>query len=135
MLVNALITAVNNRLQEEVGQSIILGWMNDAQNILAARVGANFPSLINSDGTQSTVTEPVWDSRFHDILVIYACARYRESDEAMNEASYLDGQFFSRLGDAVTEITVAEEYKVNPTTEEENTGYQYLSPQPFQGGW
>jgi hypothetical protein len=103
---------VQDRLQEDTLDGlIILQWFDDAQNFLGNRVGARFPSFLNPDGTQSTLVEPVWDSRFHDLLIIYACARYRESDEAIGEAQYLDGLFQSRLSETSEAIQIPMMYK------------------------
>lgn len=118
MNISTLIKSTNDRLQETLPTLTIIGWFNEAQNKLASRVEAVFPSLVNKDGTQSPITEPVWDDRFHDLLVIYACARFRESDEAIGEAQYLDGLFYDKLTDAVAEMDIPLQYKNNDNTQQ-----------------
>lgn len=112
MQVSALITKVQTRLQEDDLEGLtILGWFDDAQDRIGVRVGARFPRFLNSDGTQSNVTEPVFDTRYHELLVTYACARYRESDEAIGEAQYLDQLFESSLNECATEMLVEPQYQ------------------------
>jgi len=119
MQVQALIKAVQDRLQESALDGLlILDWMDEAQNRIGLRVGAIFPKFLNPDGTQSTLAEPVFDNRYHELLVIYACARYRESDEAMNEAQYIDNLFENRLNEAAVYIQVPLTYRDDPFTQQ-----------------
>lgn len=112
MKVQALIKAVQDRLQEDTLEGlIILGWFDEAQNRLGIRTGGNFPRFLNPDGTQSTVDEPVFDDRYHELLIIYACARYRESDEAIGEAQYLDSIFETILSECVNTIQIIPMYQ------------------------
>lgn len=112
MLVETLITRVQTRLQEEdLDGLIILGWFDDAQSKIGKRIGARFPKFLNKDGTQSTIDEPVFDEDYHELLVTFACARYRESDEAIGEAQYLDGLFESELNECATNMLVPPQYQ------------------------
>jgi hypothetical protein len=137
MQVQALIKAVQDRLQEPALEGIlILGWMDEAQNRIGLRAGAVFPKFLNPDGTQSALTEPVFDNRYHELLVIYACARYRESDEAMNEAQYIDNLFEHRLSEATVYIQVPTIYQDNPFAQQfiaiaNQTDFQITKPNFF----
>lgn len=112
MNVQALIKKTKDRLQEDaLDGMIILGWFDEAQNRFALKAGAKFPSFLNPDGTQSSITEPVFDSRYHELLVVFACARYRESDEAIGEAQFLDDKFERLLDEFSTHIVVEPQYK------------------------
>lgn len=99
MKLTSLARKVNDRLDEVLDLTMTLGWFDDAQNRLAIAVGAKFPQFLTSDGQQTNVDEPAIPEKYHEALVIYAVARYREMDSSTQEMDMMDSRFDSYLAE------------------------------------
>lgn len=70
----------------------VMRWFDMAQNRLASAVGAKFPKFVTNGAFTSTV-EPVFDEKWQEALVIFACARYKESEASLSEVANFQQQF------------------------------------------
>lgn len=70
----------------------VVRWMQSGQNRLASAVGAKFPDFVDNNSFDPNFT-PVFDSKWHEALAIFACARYKESESSMQEVTNFQNQF------------------------------------------
>lgn len=70
----------------------VIKWMQSGQNRLASAIGAKFPDFV-TNGTFDPSASPVFDSKWHEALAVFACARYKESESSMQEVTNFQQQF------------------------------------------
>lgn len=88
MTVDDLINALNSRVDDELhGDDAVYEWFNSGLNQLGVAVQAVFPQL-----SQTTDT-PVIPSKYHEALVIFAAAKYKERDSSLSESGNFMQQF------------------------------------------
>jgi hypothetical protein len=71
-----------------ISDSDILVWVNQGINRINVDLEVNIPEITGSD-----TEEPAFDRKYHESLVVFANAKYRESDADFNSASYFIAQF------------------------------------------
>jgi hypothetical protein len=116
MNATALQQKVNTRLGEFLDAPTVLGWFDDAQNQMAMMANAVFPQFLNPDGSLSGLAAPVFDNKYHEALVIYAIARYREQDSSLQEMTYMDKQFNAMLTEFARKYNVPPQYRDDAIT-------------------
>lgn len=89
MILSEMITSINNRCDDSIPWSVATDYLNAGQNLLAIELGAAFKQLNSNDGS-STFDFP---AKFHEIPIIYACMRFKESDSVLTEAANYRNQF------------------------------------------
>jgi hypothetical protein len=62
-------------------------WIKQAINRINVALSSKIPTTIIAS------QEPLFDERFHEALVLFGVAKYRESDSSYNDAQYFMGQF------------------------------------------
>lgn len=94
--------AENDQSIDDVAMST---WVSQAINRINVALNVNFPSSIS--GTDV----PAFDSRYHEALVIFGVAKYRESDSAYNDAQYFMVQFNEMLKTMQRDMEIPPSYK------------------------
>jgi hypothetical protein len=89
MILSEMVSAINNRCDDVISTQLATEFLNAGQNLLAIEVGAAFQQLNYTDAN-STFDFP---AKFHEIPIIYACMRFKESDSVLTEASNYRAQF------------------------------------------
>lgn len=117
MNLQQMIDAINSRLEEVVDNNEAVEWLNAGKNQMAIAVGAKFPDL-NPANMQDTF---VFDERFHEAPVLYACARYKERDSAIGESANFMAQF------EALKKEFALEYVVPPRYREDRMSQQFIA--------
>ena len=79
MNLGQMVTAINNRCDDNIPQSVATEYLNAGQNLMAVEVGAAFTQL-NAANSSSTFDFP---AKYHEIPVLYACMRFKESDSTL----------------------------------------------------
>ena len=89
MNVQQMIDAINRRIDDTILPEDAVEFLNAGQNNLAMDINAAFTqlSVTNLSGTFD------FDSKFHEIPVIYACMRFKELDSVLTEANNYRAQF------------------------------------------
>lgn len=90
---------------QSIDDVAMTGWIRDAINRINVALGATFPSSF--DGTD----KPAFDERYHEALIIFGVAKYRESDADFNSASYFMQQFNDMLIVMQRDMVVPPSYK------------------------
>lgn len=72
--------------------STILSWINSGINRINQALQCNIPRL-----TGGVDEVPAFDERFHESLVLFAAAKYREADSAFNDSGYFLNEFNEML--------------------------------------
>jgi len=116
MMMSEIITKVKSLAENDqsIAASDITGWVDDAINRINQALRANFPTT----GGNTTTLVPAFDARFHESLVLFAVAKYRESD-----SDYQAGQYFMNLFDDMCrvmqrDIDIPPRYKVDGTIQQ-----------------
>ena len=115
MKVDEIVTATRSLAENDqsIPQADIITWIDQGINRINTAMQANIPLVTGLP----TTTVPAFDPRFHESLVLFCVAKYRESDSAYNDAQYFMGQF----GDMV--LTMQRDMELLPSTE---MGYDWL---------
>lgn len=94
--------AENDQSIDDVAMST---WVSQAINRINVALNVNFPSSISGTNV------PAFDSRYHEALVIFGVAKYRESDSAYNDAQYFMVQFNEMLKTMQRDMEIPPSYK------------------------
>lgn len=89
MILTEMIAAINRRVDDTISTTDAVDFLNAGQNVLAMEIGATFAQL-NVNDPNSTFD---FDSKYHEIPVIYACMRFKELDSVLTEANNYRAQF------------------------------------------
>lgn len=100
-------TYVKNLAEQDLSiqDADILRWINSAIDRINVALQADIPKIT----TQPDTYEPEFDSRFHESLILFANAKYRESDADFNSAGYFMNEFNSML------ITMQRDMNIKPS--------------------
>lgn len=104
-ITEAIISLAEN--DQSIDDVAMNGWISQGINRINVALNSNFPSSLS--GTDV----PAFDSRYHESLVIFGVAKYRESDSAYNDAQYFMGQFNDMLTVMQRDMVVAPSYKTD----------------------
>ena len=91
----------------------ILAWVNQAINRINVDLNAAYKKLT---GTDAEV--PAFDERFHESLIVFANAKYRESDADFNSASYFIAQFNDMIRKMQREMVVPVQFSKDPSLQQ-----------------
>lgn len=103
----------------------VMRWFDAAQLRLASAVNAKFPKFV-TNGTFTPTVEPVFDEQWHEALVVFACARYKEAEASLNEVANYQQQF----DNIVKEMT--ENYEVPLIYRNDRVSQQFTVTDPTQ---
>lgn len=116
MQMSDIITKVKSLAENDqsIANADITGWVDDAINRINQALHANFPTT----GGNTTTLVPSFDARFHEALVLFAVAKYRESD-----SDYQAGQYFINLFDDMIRVMqrdmfIAPSYRMDGTVQQ-----------------
>jgi hypothetical protein len=88
-IVEAIISLAEN--DQSIDDVALARWVSNGIDRINITLNTSFPSSLS--GTE----EPAFDSRFHEALVVFGVAKYRESDTSYNDAQYFMQQFNDML--------------------------------------
>jgi hypothetical protein len=116
MMMSEIITKVQSLAENDqsIAASDITGWVDDAIQRINIALRTNFPTT----GGNTTTLVPAFDPRFHEALVLFAVAKYRESD-----SDYQAGQYFTSLFDDMCktmqrDMEIPPQYKMDGTIQQ-----------------
>lgn len=109
-----LVQAVCNRVDDSPANTSVTDWLNSGQNVMANKVGAIFPQL---DPNNSS-SQFVFDDKWAEIPVIYACARFKQADLMYPDADRYMQQFNDLLKDFVARYNLPEQYMDSPQAQQ-----------------
>lgn len=107
-----------DRVDDVPADTAVVRWFNAAQNRLAASVNAKFPSLIDANGTFNPLVEPVYDEKWQEALVVFACARFKEAESSINEANNFQSQFDELKKEFTENYEVPVQYRDDRNTQQ-----------------
>jgi hypothetical protein len=84
-IVEAIISLAEN--DQSIDDVALARWIANGIDRINITLNTSFPSSLS--GTE----EPAFDSRFHESLILFGVAKYRESDSSYNDAQYFMQQF------------------------------------------
>lgn len=95
MQMSEIFTAVKDLAEQDLSipDASITRWCDDAIN----RINQTLQCAIPKTTGQPTTYVPEFDERFHEVLVLFSVARYRESDGDYNAATYFLNTFNDTL--------------------------------------
>jgi hypothetical protein len=88
-IVEAIISLAEN--DQSIDDIALSGWVSQGINRINTTLNTNFPSSLSGSDV------PAFDERWHECLVIFGVAKYRESDSSYSDAQYFMGQFNDML--------------------------------------
>jgi hypothetical protein len=104
-IMDAIISlAENDQSIDDVAMST---WVAQGINRINVALNTNFPSSLSGSD------EPAFDSRYHESLVIFGVAKYRESDSAYSDAQYFMQQFETMLQKMQRDMVVPPSYQTD----------------------
>lgn len=80
------------RIDDAPADLTVIKWFENAQNRLASACNAKFPRFIVNNQFNAT-DSPVFDEKWHEALVVFACARYKEAESSLSEVANFSQQF------------------------------------------
>lgn len=107
MNLQQMIDAISRRVDDTVSADDAVEWLNSAKNQMAIAVEANFPNLVASALESSFV----FDSKYHEIPVLYACASFKEQESTLSEASNFMAKYENLKKDFVRNYVVPPRYR------------------------
>lgn len=117
MNVQDMINAVNRRVDDVIDNVTVVEYLNAGQNMMAVEVEALFVTL----SVASLTYTPVYDAKYHEIPVLYACMRIKEMDSVLTEAANYRAQFDSQLKQFVLN------YRVPPSLRDDRMTQQFTA--------
>lgn len=104
-----MVEAVKRRVDDNPVLADTIEWLNAGQNIMAMRVEANFPTLVNNGGALDQV--PAYDEKYREIPVIYACAQFKAQDMLLRDHDMYLTQFDERVKEFANKYAVPPQYR------------------------
>lgn len=98
----------------------IVRWIDSAIDRINVALQCKIPSVTGQPDTY----EPEFDSRFHESLVIFANAKYRESDADFNSATYFMNEFDKML------MNMQRDMELKPSTRKDYNVQQIVVTNP-----
>jgi hypothetical protein len=80
------------RIDDAPADLTVIKWFDNAQNRLASACNAKFPKFVTNSQFDPNVS-PVFDEKWHEALVVFACARYKEAESSLSEVANFAQQF------------------------------------------
>lgn len=111
MMMSEIITRIKSLAENDqsISNTDITAWVDDAINRINQAMQANIPTT----GGNTTTLVPAFDVRFHESLVLFGVARYRESDSDYNGAMYFNSKFDNMLETMQRDITLLPSVRVD----------------------
>jgi hypothetical protein len=111
MMMSEIITKTKSLAENDqsIANADITGWVDDA----IGRINQAMKSNIPTTGGNTTTLVPAFDVRFHEALVIFAVAKYRESDSDYQSAQYFLGTFDDMLKIMQRDMTLLPSVRVD----------------------
>lgn len=111
MMMSEIITRTKSLAENDqsIPNADITGWVDDAINRINQAMKSNIPLT----GGNTTTLVPAFDARFHECLVIFAVAKYRESDSDYQAAQYFLQTFDSMLAQMQRDMTLLPSVRVD----------------------
>lgn len=98
-------TQVENRVDDQPGVDSIMAWINAGLGVMGAKVDAIFPTITSTSDTF------VFDDKWAEIPILYACFRFKQSDLMTQDAQFYYQQFNELLKEFATRYQVPPQYK------------------------
>jgi hypothetical protein len=109
-----LVAQVLRRVDDSPSSANVVEWLNAGINVMATRVNAIFPLLSATDSNSKLP----FDDKWSEIPVMYACARFKQSDLMTGDAQMYMQQFESLIREFIMRYEVPAQYKDDPNTEQ-----------------
>lgn len=111
MMMSEIITKTKSLAENDqsIANADITGWVDDAIGRINQAMKSNIPT---TSGNTTTLV-PAFDARFHECLVIFAVAKYRESDSDYQSAQYFLGTFDDMLKIMQRDMTLLPSVRVD----------------------
>lgn len=123
MNLSEMILAISRRVDDTVTTPNAVEWLNSAKNKMAIAVKAKFPDLSQNDtSTEYTAI----DSKYHEALVMYASARFKEYDGIFSDASF----FLQEFNEMVKDFQA--NFEVPPYYRDDHISQQFVATQSAQ---
>jgi hypothetical protein len=120
MQLQELKARVWSRIDDAPVDLTVIQWFDDAQNRLGSAVGAKFPRFVTNNSFDPT-KEPVFDEKWQEALVVFACARYKEAEASLAEVQNFQMQFEDLKGE------MTENYEVPPQYRDDRLSQQFTA--------
>lgn len=117
MKLQEMFNAINRRVDDVALTIDAVDWLNEAKDIMGIAVGAKFPDLVE---TNLADTFP-FDDKYHKIPILFASARFKEKDSALQEA----GNFMRQFEEFKREFV--ENYEVPPRYRDDRQSQQFTA--------
>lgn len=105
ILENVITLAEND---QSITDTSVIAWTNMAINRINVAVKANIP-LVSDVGAIT----PAFDVRYHEALVLFCVAKYREGDSAYSDAGYFMNQFNEMLNEMQRDMEILPSMKLD----------------------
>ena len=99
-----------DRVDDNPVDLTVIRWFDSAMSRLASSAKAKFPRFVSS-GTFDPTTEPAIPEKWQEALVVFACARYKEGEAALNEVANFDAQFLEILKEFAENYEIPLQYR------------------------
>jgi hypothetical protein len=104
-IMDAIISlAENDQSIDDVAMST---WVSQGINRINVALNTNFPSSLSGSDV------PAFDARYHEALVIFGVAKYRESDSAYSDAQYFMQQFENMVMKMQRDMEISPSYQTD----------------------
>lgn len=120
MNLQELKASVWERVDDAPSDITVIKWFDDAQNRLASACDAKFPRFVSNNQFDPNYT-PVWDEKWHEALIVFACARYKESEASISEVNNFQTQFEE------IKREMSENYQVPPQYRDDRVSQQFTA--------
>lgn len=119
MTLQEMLAAINRRVDDSVALADAVDWLNEAKDEMATEINAVFPDLssTNIDGTFA------FDSKWHRLPVLFACARFKEKEIDLQEA----GNFMMQFRQGLKEFVMR--YEIPPIYRDDHITQQFIATQ------
>lgn len=128
MITNVKILAEND---QSISQEDVIRWVNLGINRINQHLQTNIPNVSSADLN----AEPEFDKRFHESLVIFAVAKYYESDASYNNSIYYMNQFDDMVRvmqrDMKIKPSQRADYNVQQIVVDQTISYEYPLEMPY----
>lgn len=111
MMMSEIIAKVKSLAENDqsIANADITGWVDDAIGRINQAMKSNIPTTAGN----TTSLVPAFDVRFHEALVIFAVAKYRESDADFQSAQYFSMQFDDMVRTMQRDMTLLPSVRVD----------------------
>lgn len=114
MILSEMVRQVNSLIDDVATLTDIVSWLNNAKDDMATVVEAKFPDLVATNSNDTFV----FDSKYHEIPIIYAVARFKQKDDTYQEANVLMQQYEAKKRTFQAFYVVPPQYKDDPFSQQ-----------------